>query len=303
MRELFFNPQESTPDMLVFELPHRDPDDAATPPRDGLFALPEPAPTRLTFTVTEEFRNFLLPAMTELEPDADTNAEAIGEAVATPDSEVKASDLDSDPYVKPLPLRPREIQDRIRQGESAEAIADQMNVPVSRIEAFAHPVLMERTRMSEMARATRPSHDGSDSQLTLGELVAAAFAAHDYDLATATWDAYRSPAGPWIITLTWTQGYQEHVAEWTMSGRSTADASVTARNGEASDLINPVFLQSVRVIAVDPTPVEPEVDKAGEAEPVEEAPRHRRRRRKAVTPHWEDVLLGVRTAKPERTEQ
>ena len=42
------------------------------------------------------------------------------------------------------PLRPKEIQDRIRAGETAEEIADAAGVPIERVRRFEGPVLAER---------------------------------------------------------------------------------------------------------------------------------------------------------------
>src|SRR5260221_3427933 len=58
------------------------------------------------------------------------------------------------------PLRPKEIQDRIRAGETAEEIADAAGLPVERIRRFEGPVLAEREfRAKEAQRATVRSRE------------------------------------------------------------------------------------------------------------------------------------------------
>ncbi len=53
------------------------------------------------------------------------------------------------------PLRPKEIQDRIRAGETADEIADAAGVPIERVRRFEGPVLAERAyRAQEAQRAT-----------------------------------------------------------------------------------------------------------------------------------------------------
>src|ERR1700722_20220736 len=53
------------------------------------------------------------------------------------------------------PLRPQEIQERIRAGETAEEIADAAGVPIERVRWFEGPVLAERAyRAEEAQRAT-----------------------------------------------------------------------------------------------------------------------------------------------------
>src|SRR6202167_4283184 len=71
------------------------------------------------------------------------------------------------------PLRPKEIQDRIRAGETAEEIADAAGLPIERIRRFQGPVLAEREdRAQEAQRATVRSPGGSGAGARLGDIVA-----------------------------------------------------------------------------------------------------------------------------------
>src|ERR1700758_1466086 len=70
------------------------------------------------------------------------------------------------------PLRPKEIQDRIRAGETAEEIADTAGLPVDRIRRFEGPVLAERGfRANEAQQATVRSRESGPGP-RLGEIVA-----------------------------------------------------------------------------------------------------------------------------------
>ena len=71
------------------------------------------------------------------------------------------------------PLRPKEIQDRIRAGETADEIADAAGVPVERIRRFEGPVLAEREyRAQEAQRATVRSPGDPSPGPRLGDIVA-----------------------------------------------------------------------------------------------------------------------------------
>ena len=59
----------------------------------------------------------------------------------------------------PLKMTPREIQSRIRGGASVAEIAAANDVPESRIESYAHPVLLERSQKAEMAKRAHPVRD------------------------------------------------------------------------------------------------------------------------------------------------
>ena len=72
-------------------------------------------------------------------------------------------------------LRPREIQARIRAGASVEQVAAAAGVPMQKIERFAYPVLLERSRTAEVAQRAHPVRaDGPDVR-TLGDVVAHTF--------------------------------------------------------------------------------------------------------------------------------
>src|SRR5580698_5309301 len=71
------------------------------------------------------------------------------------------------------PLRPKEIQDRIRAGETADEIADAAGLPIERIRRFEGPVLAEREyRAQEAQRATVRSPGDSGPGPRLGDIVA-----------------------------------------------------------------------------------------------------------------------------------
>jgi hypothetical protein len=100
-------------------------------------------------------------------------------------------------------LRPRDIQARIRAGESAEKIAHEAGVPVERVRRFEGPVLAERGHMAQMAQRAsvrRPTHPEGPS-VVLGEAVAArldALGVHDEALE---WDSWRREDGRWTVLL------------------------------------------------------------------------------------------------------
>lgn len=216
----------------------------------------------------------------------------------------------------PLTMRPREIQDRIRRGASLADLASEMGVPVSRIEPFAHPVLADRASVAQQAKQAHPVREDGPAKLTLWEVLATAFAARGLDLTTSEWDAYRDPAHQWVVKVTWQSGISYNTAEWTFH-RKTGSTTVVARDANAADLIDPNFAQPVRSLSrvnTPPSSVEDTRDDLpviSDEEAFDDAPaaaagsaprpqrpsgaeQPSRRRRKAVTPGWEDILLGVR---------
>jgi len=109
------------------------------------------------------------------------------------------------------PLRPREIQARVRAGESAEQVAASSGMPLDRVLRFAYPMLQERERVVAQARATRLRARGSE---TLAELVEERLVGRGTDASTLRWDAWRREDGRWTVRLSWRHA-AEHSASWT----------------------------------------------------------------------------------------
>ena len=71
-------------------------------------------------------------------------------------------------------LRPRDIQTRIRAGETPEAVAHAAGTSVEKIMPFAAPVMAERAHVAERAQlASVRRRSGETGARTLGEAVSA----------------------------------------------------------------------------------------------------------------------------------
>src|SRR5215831_6248006 len=92
------------------------------------------------------------------------------------------------------PLRPKEIQDRIRAGETAEEIADAAGVPIERVRRFEGPVLAERAYRAQEAQGASIRHAGdSGPGRRLDEALAEGLRAFGVDPADAEWDSQKRP--------------------------------------------------------------------------------------------------------------
>ena len=97
-------------------------------------------------------------------------------------------------------LRPRDIQARIRAGETPEAVAAAAQTTLDRVMSYATPVLAERAHIAERAqRASVRRKGGEGSSRVLGEAVAAALRADNVDPTTVAWDAWRREDGRWTL--------------------------------------------------------------------------------------------------------
>ncbi|MFZ0832902.1 MAG: septation protein SepH [Mycobacterium sp.] len=194
-------------------------------------------------------------------------------------------------------LSPKEIQARIRAGASVEQVAASAGVDASRVERFAHPVLLERSRAAELATASHPVLADGPSVQTLLETVAAALVGRGLDHDATTWDAWKNADGRWTVQLTWQAGRSQNAAHFRFTPGAHG-GTATALDDAAKELIDPNFDRPLRPVA----PVaQLDFDQAPPPEPTHEptpeeapAPKKPRRRRPAV-PALEDVLLDVRS--------
>lgn len=98
-------------------------------------------------------------------------------------------------------LRPRDIQTRIRAGETPEAVAHAAGTSVEKIMAFAAPVLAERAHVAERAQLASVRRRANESGArTLGEAVNAHLRSHNVDPGSVEWDAWRREDGRWTLT-------------------------------------------------------------------------------------------------------
>jgi hypothetical protein len=109
-------------------------------------------------------------------------------------------------------LAPRDIQARIRSGESADDVARIAGVPVDRVLRYAGPVLQERAMLAQHARRTRLKT--SEKGASLAEVVDSRLGQHGIDAEKISWDAYRRDDGTWRIVATWPSGKATAQAVW-----------------------------------------------------------------------------------------
>ena len=261
----------------------------------------------------------------EPKPATEPSTELAAEPAAPEPAPVERTLPEPDPlYATPLSMRPNEIQARLRAGASAAELAAEMGVAESRLDAYAHPVLLERAQVAEAAKQSHPVREDGPAKQTLFEILATAFAARGHSVSDAEWDATREQGDSWVVHLTWKAGLTENEALWTFTRTMGSGAQTEARNAMAADLTDPNFAQPVRSLSAvradvadgadlaDAAATDEAADATGQGQPevvdrqddvVEgdflrhpsEDGQPKQRRRKAVTPHWEDVLLGVRT--------
>lgn len=115
-------------------------------------------------------------------------------------------------------MRPREIQSRIRAGESAEEIAAASGMPVDQVARFEGPVLGERAHVAAQARTAQIRRDDTPAG-TLDELVTARLKASGINPDTFIWDSWRREDATWDVELTYLGAGGPARAHWLFDPR------------------------------------------------------------------------------------
>ncbi len=108
-------------------------------------------------------------------------------------------------------LRPRDIQARIRSGETPESVAQVAGTSVDKVMPYAAPVLAERAHVAQRAQRAsvrrRPAEGvAGTAARTLGEAVGSHLRRRNVDPDTVSWDAWRREDGRWTLTGSYTTG-------------------------------------------------------------------------------------------------
>jgi len=110
-------------------------------------------------------------------------------------------------------LRPRDIQARIRAGETPEAVAVLAGVPVDKILPYCLPVLAERQHIAVLAGRSRVRRKNTDSQArSLNDVVAERLRGRGVDPESVEWDAWRRDDGRWAVQASYHSGERERTA-------------------------------------------------------------------------------------------
>lgn len=174
----------------------------------------------------------------------------------------------------PIAIRPRDIQARIRAGESAEDVAAAAGTTLDKIMTYAAPVLAEREHIADRAlKASVRRGDGTGVHRNLSEAINATLAGFDLDPDHVSWDSWRRADGRWGLSAVFTTPEVSGTAQFVFD---TAGNFVTTVTDEARWLVG---------------------DLVARAEPVRDELRSVRERRQAS--EYDDQLTIESAATPE----
>lgn len=104
-------------------------------------------------------------------------------------------------------LGPRDIQARIRSGQSLEEVGRVAGLPLDRVERFAAPVLAEREHVALVALSSSVRRRGEGSgHRTLRLAVSERLQQRGVDADSVDWDAFRREDGRWTVLARYQSG-------------------------------------------------------------------------------------------------
>ncbi|WP_243060946.1 septation protein SepH [Nocardioides sp. SR21] len=166
-------------------------------------------------------------------------------------------------------LRPRDIQTRIRAGETPETVAQAAQTSVDKIMAFAAPVLAEREHVAQRAqRSSVRRPEGTGGARALGDAVGAHLRSLNVDPDSVEWDAWRREDGRWPLTASYSLEGRSGTAEFLFDAPGNY---VTIENDDARWLVGEAVAEAA-------------------AEPVADDLRQARQRRLSAVGELDDQL-------------
>jgi DUF3071 family protein len=155
-------------------------------------------------------------------------------------------------------LRPRDIQARIRAGETPEQVAAAAKTTVEKVMPYAAPVLAEREHVAERAQRSsirRPAGEAPGGARTLGEAITGHLHSRNVDPGLVTWDSWRREDGRWALTGRYSIHGHEGLAELTFDQPGNF---VVLDNADAhwlvGDVTDPVADPVAEPVAAEPEP-------------------------------------------------
>ena len=207
----------------------------------------------------------------------------------------------------------KEIQRRLRAGETMDAIARDGRISVEKVERFAGPILQERVYILDQAFAVVLRKESARDQETFEDVVIARLAPMGVDSDSLSWNAWRIDDGTWTIDLSYPNRDGHGSATWNFDLNRR---SVTATNENARWMLGQEpapRTQTPGLVHAEPTHPSRIVDSLShldvvaepEAEPVRETPRLVAIREtpgeedraegisgRAKVPSWDEIMFG-----------
>ena len=167
----------------------------------------------------------------------------------------------------------KEIQRRLRAGETMDSIARDGNISIEKVERFAGPILQERVYILDQAFAVVLRKESARDQETFYDVVISRLAPMGVDSDSLSWNTWRIDDGTWTIELAYPNRDGHGSATWNfdLNRRSIAATNENARWMLGQEPAPRT--QTPGLVHAEPTHPSRIVDSIPDPEPVRETPR------------------------------
>ena len=119
-------------------------------------------------------------------------------------------------------LTVKEIQARLRSGETIEGLAREAKWTMEKVERFAGPILQERSYIIGLAQDVILRRESGREPLTFFEVVATRLAPRQVDMGAVEWICWRLENGTWVIRISYPSRDGKGIADWNFDGTRRA---------------------------------------------------------------------------------
>jgi hypothetical protein len=205
----------------------------------------------------------------------------------------------------------KEIQRRLRAGQSMDTIARDGGISVEKVERFAGPILQERVYILNQAFLVLLRKDSARDQETFLEVVTSRLAPRGVDSDSLSWNSWRLDDGTWTIELTYPNRDGQGNATWNFDPNRRLIVA-TDENGRwmlgqepAVRTTNPGLVHAEpshpsRIVDSIPEPEQPRETPRLVA--IRDTPRAEDQAEgitgRAKVPSWDEIMFGRATATP-----
>jgi len=199
----------------------------------------------------------------------------------------------------------KEIQRRLRSGETMDVIARDGRISVEKVERFAGPILQERVYILDQAFAVVLRKESARDQETFQDVVISRLAPMGVDSDSLSWNTWRIDDGTWTIDLSYPNRDGHGSATWNFDLNRR---SITATNENARWMLGQEpapRVQTPGLVHAEPSHPSRIIDSIPDPEPVRETPRlvairetPREEDRaegisgRAKVPSWDEIMFG-----------
>jgi hypothetical protein len=203
----------------------------------------------------------------------------------------------------------KEIQRRLRSGETMDVIARDGHISIEKVERFAGPILQERVYILDQAFSVVLRKESARDQETFQDVVISRLAPMGVDSDSLSWNTWRIDDGTWTIDLAYPNRDGHGSATWNFD---LSRRSITATNENARWMLGQEpapRVQTPGLVHAEPNHPSRIIDSIPDPEPVRETPRlvairetPREEDRaegltgRAKVPSWDEIMFGTPAA-------